>query len=742
MDSPITSFATSISQELQLKINSVQAVINLLDEGNTIPFIARYRKEVTGNLDEVQIKLIQEKNDYLKEIEQRRLVILASIESQGKLSEELKQQIINCTVKTTLEDLYLPFKPKRRTRAMIAREKGLEPLAQFILEQSKICDPSSEAVKFVDAEKGVKDINEALAGARDIVAEKIADHLSVRQMVRQAFNFSGIVVSKVRTEKANEQTKFEQYYDFKEKVKTIPSHRYLAIRRGEREEILDLSIEVDPQLIIPEIEKILSIQKTSLWSSHLKLAIEDSFKRLLAPSIETEIRLNLKQASDEAAVDIFADNLKQLLLSSPLGSKTVIGIDPGIRTGCKCAVVDSTGKYLTTTTIYLSQGDQALIQAKKQLMDLVKKYQPFAIAVGNGTAGRETEEFVKKLLKENSEKNVFVVSVNESGASIYSASDIAREEFPELDLTIRGAISIARRLQDPLAELVKIDPKSIGVGQYQHDVHQPLLQDRLHHVVESCVNFVGVNLNTASASLLSYVSGIGPNLAGKIVKHRDSHGPFFNRKNILDVSGFGLKTYEQSAGFLRILNGSHPLDASAVHPERYDIVEQMAEEISVTVKKLLDEPELTSKIDLNKYQHLVGAYTLNDIIQELKKPGRDPRTTFEAPQFKEGINSIEDLSLGLRLEGIITNVTAFGAFVDIGVHQDGLIHLSELSDRYIKHPSDVVKVGQKILVEVLEVDPKRKRISLTARLDKKPPKAEKIIKKEKPNFNDSPFAHL
>jgi protein Tex len=752
-DKNFLPFTQSISTELALPISSVQAVLQLFAAGNTIPFIARYRKEATGNLDEVQIKNIQDRYTYLLELEERRQTILSSIESQGKLTDDLREQILSCQIKTTLEDLYLPYKPKRRTRAMIAKEKGLEPLADLILQQPLTPTPESAAHAFINSEKGVEDGTAALAGARDIVAERVAENAAVRAAVRETFASEGIVISKVREEKASESSKFEQYYDFKESVRTIPSHRYLAIRRGEREGILDFSIKIEADPILRQIQQILQVNSISPFCEQLKLAIEDGFNRLLCPSVETDVRLDLKWASDRSAVAIFADNLRHLLLASPLGGRPVLGIDPGLRTGCKCAVIDSTGKYLESATLYLSQGENAQKQAKDSLKVLLKAHQPYAIAIGNGTAGRETETFIRRFLKEISWTTSLVVLVNEAGASVYSASEVAREEFPELDLTIRGAISIARRLQDPLAELVKIDPKSIGVGQYQHDVHQPLLQDELQHVVESCVNRVGVDLNTASASLLSYVSGIGPTLARKIVKHRETCGAFRNRKNLRDVAGFGSKTFEQAAGFLRICNGDNPLDASAVHPERYEFVQQMAGDLKVTLAELICNPTLANKIDPKQYIHIVGELTLADIIQELKKPGRDPRASFEPPSFRDDILSIQDLKPGLRLEGIVTNVTAFGAFVDVGVHQDGLIHLSELSDQYIKHPSDVVKTGDKIKVEVLQVDIARRRISLTARLgqNRQGNQPSNFLKQEgsktKPkqsqhNFNSNPFASL
>ncbi len=630
-------------------------------------------------------------------------------------------------------------------------EKGLEPLADLILSQTLDGNPENDALAYVNLEKGVENIEEALHGARDIAAEKIAENLAVRACVRTAFAEEGIIVSKVRKEKATAPTKFEQYYDFKERVKTIPSHRYLAIRRGEKEEILDFSIEIEEGPVLLQMAQIMGLKQQSPFANQLMKALEDAYKRLLYPGVETDVRLDLKWASDRAAVEVFAKNLHHLLMSSPLGGKGVIGIDPGLRTGCECAAVDQTGKFLDTITIYPSQGDKSTRQASKDLLKFILRFNPFAIAVGNGTAGRETETFVRQIIKENDLKNILVISVNEAGASVYSASDVAREEFPDLDLTIRGAISIARRLQDPLAELVKIDPKSIGVGQYQHDVHQPLLQDQLHHVVESCVNRVGVDLNTASASLLAYVSGIGPALANKIVKYRDSKGVFQNRKQLKEVSGFGAKTFEQAAGFLRISQGDNPLDASAVHPERYELVEQMAEDLGVPLNQLINNREKIAQIKLKKYvSSSIGELTLNDIIQELQKPGRDPRASFEPPSFRDDVISIQDLKPGMKLEGIVTNVTAFGAFVDVGVHQDGLVHLSELSDRFIKHPDEVVSAGDKIKVEVLQVDHERKRIALTARVGQKregfstQSKTASKLNQQKNNksFNSNPFSTL
>lgn len=733
--------------ELSIPIKSVAAVIQLLLEGNTIPFISRYRKEATGNLDEVQIRTIQERYHYLLELEDRKKMIIESIESQGKMTEALKKQILDCMSKNILEDLYLPYKPKKRTKATIAREKGLEPLALLIISQSLTENPTLAALNFVDSEKGVNSEEDALNGALDIVAEIVSENAEVRAAVRDCFEKEGVVVSKVIEGKDAAPTKYESYYNFQEKVSKIPSHRYLAIRRGEKEEILNFNIEIPSDLILNDIKSIMKHQPKSPCSALLEKGILQAYKRHLYPSVETEMRVELKMQSDRAAVQVFAENLKHLLLGAPLGAKTVIGIDPGIRTGCKCVVIDLTGKFLENATIYPFQSAQAKEQAQNILLKMIATHQPFAIAVGNGTAGRETEAFVQDLLTKAQLLNVTLVQVSEAGASVYSASDIAREEFPDLDVTVRGAISIARRLQDPLAELVKVEPKAIGVGQYQHDVHQTLLQDKLHEVVESCVNHVGVELNTASAPLLSYVAGIGPQMALKIVKHREAKGPFKSRKDLLGISGFGPRTFEQAAGFLRVQSGQHPLDASAVHPERYELVEHLAQDLGITLKDLVGNESLIRKIPVKRYvSESVGEHTLNDIISELLKPGRDPRESFEKLQFRQDVNTLKDLTEGMVLEGIVTNVAAFGAFVDIGVHQDGLIHISELTDRFIKDPAEVVHVGKRLKVQVMEIDLDRKRISLTARIGqgqaKTPKERNKPIKKEKKGFGSQPFANL
>jgi uncharacterized protein len=709
-----------LATELNLPARGVAAVVALLDEGNTVPFIARYRKEATGDLDEVQIRTIEERALYLRELEERRVAVVSSITEQGKMTPELAARIAGCTTKAALEDLYLPFKPKRRTRATVAREKGLEPLALRILEQPASGNPVAEAAAFLDAEKGVNDADDALSGARDIVAEATAENADVRALVRDAFAQYGLVVSEGIADKIKEPTKFEMYYDFKEPVATIPSHRFLAVRRGEREGILKVEIQLEPERVVDRIEGIMGLKVGTPFAEHMREAIADAFKRLLAPSVETDVRVDLKSRSDLEAVTVFAGNLRNLLLASPLGGRSVIGVDPGIRTGCKCAAIDLTGRFLDTVTIYPGQGAGKTEAAERDFAAFVRKHNPFAIAVGNGTAGRETESFVREQLKRIERTDVLVVMVNEAGASVYSASDVAREEFPELDLTIRGAISIGRRLQDPLAELVKIDPKAIGVGQYQHDVHQPMLAKKLEEVVESCVNHVGVELNTASASLLTYVAGIGPSVAKKIVKFREENGPFGGRKALLKVPGLGPKTFEQCAGFLRVRDGEHPLDASAVHPERYELVERIAVDLGVGLKQLMGNPEQVARIKAAKYiGDDVGELTLKDILSELEKPGRDPRATFEPPKFRDDVHTLEDLKIDMILEGVVTNVTAFGAFVDIGVHQDGLVHVSQLSHKFVNDPAQVVKAGDRLKVKVLGVDIPRKRISLTAKLDEK-----------------------
>jgi uncharacterized protein len=707
-----------IATELKLTMAAVLAVTRLLREGATIPFIARYRKEATQGLDEVEIRAVQERHDYLSELHERKQSVLSEIARQGKLTPELAQQIRATVSKAVLEDLYLPFKPKRRTRATIARERGLAPLAELLLSQPASGTPEAAARPFVDSERGVPDVAAALAGARDICAEHVSELAQVRGFLREGFLRSGSLrVSKTR-DFVDQPTKFDSYADFEERLATLPSHRFLAIRRGESEGVLRVELELDTAPSKTLIERTVHLNPASPFADELRTAIDDALQRLLVPAARVDARVELKLRSDTEAIRVFAQNLHELLLSAPFGPKAVLGIDPGQRTGCKCAVVDATGKLLEHTTIYLVQGEQALTRARETLLKLCRTHHPSAIAVGNGTHGRETEAFVRSTLAElgPTQSGLFCVSVSESGASVYSASDVARDEFPDLDLTIRGAISIGRRLQDPLAELVKVDPKSIGVGQYQHDVHQPHLARKLDEVVESCVNQVGVDLNTASAPLLSRVAGIGPGLAKKIVAHRDRHGSFRQRKQLLDVASLGPRAFEQAAGFLRISNADNPLDASAVHPERYELVEQMARDLGVSVKQLVERSEVVDKIDLRRYANAdVGEFTLLDIVSELKKPGRDPRSNFEALQFRDDVRTLEDLQPDMELEGVVTNVTAFGAFVDIGVHQDGLVHVSQLADRFVKNPSDVVKVGDRLKVRVLEIDPQRRRIALSAR---------------------------
>ncbi len=701
-----------IAAEVGVGASQVVAVARLLNDGNTVPFIARYRKEAHGNLDEVQILKIQERVAYYAELEDRRATILKSIEEQGKLTDELREKIEKCMVKSALEDLYQPYRPKRRTRAMVAREKGLEPLADIIWAQGGE-SPDAAASPFVDAGKDVPDAAAALAGARDICAERLADMAEVRGFVRQAFATKAVVKSSVVTPKPTEPTKFEQYYDFEENIADMPSHRFLAIRRGQAEGVLFMRLVVDSAPLVARMEEIAGVNSRSPLADELRQAVADAYKRLVAPACELDATMDKKLASDRAAVEVFAENLRNLLLASPLGEKRVLAIDPGIRTGCKVAMLDATGKFLDNTVIYPTQNPS---EARETIARFVLRFNPEAVAVGNGTAGRETEAFVRATLKLLDRKEIIVVSVSEAGASVYSASEIARDEFPNLDLTVRGAISIGRRLQDPLAELVKIDPKAIGVGQYQHDVFQPLLSTKLDEVTVSCVNKVGVELNTASAPLLTRVSGIGSALAKRIVAWRNENGAFKSRNELKKVSGLGPKAFEQSAGFLRIRGAANPLDSSGVHPERYALVETMAGDLGVTVRELVGNGALADKIDVKRYVSAdVGEPTLRDILDELKKPGRDPRAVFEKPAFREDVTSIDDVMEGMTLEGIVTNVTAFGAFVDIGIHQDGLVHVSEIADRFVRDPSEVVKTGDKITVRVIGVDKARNRVSLSAR---------------------------
>ncbi len=700
-----------IARELSLAEAQVLATARLLDEDATIPFISRYRKEVTGSLDEVAVTAIRDRLAQLRTLDDRRMAILKSLDERGLLTDELKGKITAAETMAVLEDIYLPFRPKRRTRAMIAKEKGLEPLADLIFQQSDF-DTEAEAQKFVDAEKGVETIEQALQGARDIIAERVNEDPTARSRMRSLFADKALISSSVLTGKEEEGAKFRDYFAWQEPVKSSPSHRVLAIRRGEKEEFLSFRILPDEAVAMAELES-LFVKARNAAGSQVRMAVQDCYKRLLSSSMETEIRLSVKERADQEAINVFAENLRQLLMGAPLGQKRVLAIDPGFRTGCKVVCLDNQGKLLHNDTIYPHEPQNKKQEAGLKLRDMCERFSIACIAIGNGTAGRETESFVRELSLAGSPS---VVMVSESGASVYSASEAAREEFSDYDLTVRGAVSIGRRLMDPLAELVKIDPKAIGVGQYQHDVDQRRLKDRLDDCVMSCVNQVGVEINTASRQLLTYVSGVGPKLAQKIVEFRNEHGPFAARKDVLKVAGLGPKAFEQAAGFLHVRGGPQPLDASAVHPESYPVVEAMAGGLGCTVAELMQDEKLRKKIDLKKYATgAVGMPTLQDIMAELARPGRDPREQFEAFSFADGISRMEDVQPGMRLPGIVTNITNFGAFVDIGVHQDGLVHISEIADRFVKNTTDAVKLHQRVTVTVLEVDMKRKRIALSLR---------------------------
>ena len=699
-----------IANLLNLNTKDVTATIDLIDEGATVPFISRYRKEATGSIDEVQVAKIRDEIERLRQLEDRREFILKSIDSQNKLSDELKKLIFEAETLSKLEDLYLPYKPKRRTKATIAKEKGLDSLAHFILEQ-KNNFIFEEAEKFISIEKGVHSVIDALEGARDIIAEIISENALVRESIRDLFKKTANIKSKVIKGKEEVGEKFNDYFEWEEKLMTCPSHRLLAMRRGEKEDVLILDLVVDNDEALSLIEKKI-ITTRGEAANQLKESIIDGYKRLLNPSIEAEMRLHTKQIAEEKSILVFADNLRELLLASPLGEKAILGIDPGFRSGCKVVALNKQGKLLQEAVIYPHEPQKQKNEAEMIVLAFCQKHQIEAIAIGNGTASRETEQFIRNI--DILPKEISVIVVSEAGASVYSASDVAREEFSDYDLTVRGAVSIARRLADPLAELVKIDPKAIGVGQYQHDVDQTLLKNKLDEVVGSCVNAVGVELNTASKQLLSYVSGIGPNLAQNIVDYRNENGPFKSRKELLKVPRMGEKVFELAAGFLRVRDGIHPLDKSAVHPESYYIVETMAKDVNASIIDLIENKELRSKIKPANYvTELIGLPTLKDIIIELDKPGRDPRKSFEIFSFDDSVHNINDLREGMRLPGIVTNVTNFGAFVDIGVHQDGLVHISQLAENFIDDPNKVVKVGQKVWVNVSEIDVKRKRIALS-----------------------------
>jgi protein Tex len=708
----MTHHLDTIARETGISLSSVASTAKLLAEGGTVPFISRYRKEQTGSLDEVQITTIRDRMLQLAELDTRRSSIIKSLEERSLLTPELKKKIDAALTMTTLEDIFAPFRPKRQTRATKAIERGLTPLADWLLE-NQTADPADEAAKFVDAEKEVPTAADALAGARDIIAERVADDATLRGRVRKIYEEEATVSSKImygKEEEADAQ-KFRDYFEWSESFKNIPSHRMLAIRRGEKDGFLLMRVEVQlervTQQALPDW-----VKSNGEGAKQVSLAVEDGCKRLLLPSMETEARLMAKKRADETAISVFGENLRELLLASPLGEKRLLAIDPGFRTGCKTVVLDRSGKLLHHTVLYCTAGSNTqLYEAAVEVTTLIKKHDIEAIAIGNGTASRETEAFIKKLKLPSS---IPVVMVNESGASIYSASDVAREEFPNEDVTVRGAVSIGRRLMDPLAELVKIDPKSIGVGQYQHDVDQRALKNNLDDTVISCVNAVGVELNTASKQLLSYVSGLNATLAENIVAFRNENGAFPSREQLKKVPRLGEKAFEQAAGFLRVRGGAHPLDSSAVHPERYALVEQMAADVGCKVEELLTNDAARKKIDLKKYVSAdVGLPTLQDILAELAKPGRDPRKQFELFSFQDGVEKPSDLQIGMKLPGIVTNVTAFGAFVDVGVHQDGLVHVSQLSDQFVRDASEVVKVGQKVHVTVMEVDIKRNRIALS-----------------------------
>lgn len=724
-------YADKISKETGIRSEQIDATLALLEEGGTVPFIARYRKEATGTLDEVAITTIRDRAIQLKELDERKDAVIKSMTQGNHLTPELEDKIRNAETLAEVEDIYLPFRPKRKTKASVAREKGLQPLADLIMEQKGI-DPREAAMEFLNPET-VPEIDDAIEGALHIIAESVSENAEARADLRRLFLEKGTVSSKLISGKEEQGAKYRDYFDWSEPVATVPSHRMLAMRRAEKEEIISLSIAP------PEDEALMLLEKRfvtgrSADSALVRDAVQDGYRRLLSRSMETEIRLATKEKADSEAIKVFADNLRQLLMASPLGQKRVMGIDPGFRTGCKVVCLDSQGKLLSNFTIYPHSSDAQRAQSAKAVSAMTSEFSIEAIAIGNGTASRETESFCRELIG----NKIPVIMVNESGASIYSASDVAREEFPDHDITVRGAVSIGRRLMDPLAELVKIDPKSIGVGQYQHDVDQTDLKESLDDVVISCVNKVGVEVNTASSQLLSYVSGLGPSLAKNIVTYRNENGPFSSRSDLKKVPRLGPKAFEQAAGFLRVRGGKNLLDESSVHPESYHIVSKMADDLGCKVSDLMRNEEIRGRISIKDYvTDKIGIPTLTDIMTELAKPGRDPRESFEAFSFSDDVHAITDLVPGMKLPGIVTNITAFGAFVDIGVHQDGLVHVSELSDSFVKNPSDVVKVHQKVKVTVLEVDERRKRISLSMKsapeLQGEKNKAETVVKTENRN---------
>lgn len=705
----IYDFSNQIALEFSVTNIVASNVIRLLREGCTVPFIARYRKEMTNTMNEEVVAAIQKRLIQLEELEKRKEAVLKSIAEQEKLTPELESSIRNAKTIQDVEDLYLPYKPKRKTRAEMARQKGLEPLAKIIMSQ-KSDDVESLAQKYIDKEKGVETTKDALKGACDIMAEWVSENIKGRNLIRKIYHKDGVITSSVVKDKENEAKTYQQYFDWKEPIAEAPSHRILAMFRAESEGLLKVKLRIDEEEALKTLDNIF-VKGDNASTDLVQDAIDDAWKRLLEPSLETEIRAMYKEKADEIAVKVFAENLRQLLLAAPLGQKRTLALDPGFRTGCKVVILNEYGALLHNETIFPHPPQNETRQAGNKIRSLVNAYKIDVIAIGNGTAGRETEDFIRGI---QFDRDVIAVMVNESGASVYSASKVARDEFPEYDITVRGAVSIGRRLMDPLAELVKIDPKSIGVGQYQHDVNQKLLNEELGHVVESCVNAVGVELNSASEQLLSYVSGVGPQIASNIVKYRNENGGFKNRKQLLKVPRLGEKAYEQCAGFLRIHDAEQPLDASAVHPESYHIVEKMAKRLNVEVKDLIGNKDLIAKINPKEYiEEDFGIETVNDIIAELEKPGRDPRKTFEVFEFNKNVRTIKDLKVGMQLFGIVTNITAFGCFVDVGVHQDGLVHISQMSDQFIKDPNEVVKLNQKVNVRVAELDIERKRISLS-----------------------------
>jgi len=700
-----------IARELGVSENHVKSVLRLFAEGGTVPFIARYRKEMTGSMDEEQIIRIRDLSVRYGELSKRREVVLRTISEQGKLTDDLRRAIEGCSVMAELEDLYLPYRPKRRTRAELARGRGLLPLARLVMEQGLVA-LDREAGRYVNPSAGVEDVAAALSGARDIIAEWVNEHKVCRDRIRRLYSDRSVIVSRVVRGKELEGQKYKDYFLWEEPAPDVPSHRYLAMMRGEEEGFLKVEIRVPVEMALAVLEGVF-LKSDFDTGQQVSMAVEDAWKRLMAPSMETEVRNALKERSDTRAIAVFATNVRQLLMAPPLGEKSILAIDPGFRTGCKVVCIDRTGKLLHNTTIYPHPPRNERVAAMKKIQALVSQYKIEAIAIGNGTGGRETEEVVRKI---RFDRDLLAVMVNESGASVYSASKIAREEFPDYDITVRGAVSIGRRLQDPLAELVKIDPKSIGVGQYQHDVDQAALERSLTDTVISCVNQVGVDVNMASRQLLTYVAGIGPVLAGNIVARRSENGPFRSRKELLEVPRLGPKAFEQAAGFLRIRNGSNPLDSTAVHPEAYTVVKQMAEAEGVTVQELITDGEKRRNINPARFTgERFGLPTIRDILSELEKPGRDPRATFELFDFDQGVKQVSDLVPGMVLPGIVTNITAFGAFVDVGVHQDGLIHISQVADEFVSDINQFLSLNQKVKVKVVSVEPERKRIQLSLR---------------------------